>query len=146
LRDFLDQEKTEKKGIEKELKEKNERERSEYSSQLKELKEKAEKAEAEVREMSNTVLTKEAAFDKEKALLDQRVQYQEQQIKQYEEASASHLGDVRKIESNLLNEKKEIEDQFTTQIEDLKKALEETEEKLNEKEQAFSLLTIEHQQ
>ena len=86
------------------------------------------------KEMQRRVLSTESEFDKQKALLDQKIQFLEKSIEDYQRKEKTQIQEMQKQKQELLDILKDGSSKYDSQLKSLQDKNEDISETLLEKE------------
>lgn len=134
LKETLAEVKHEKEANEADWRSRMDTQKDESNRMVEEYKQRMYQTEEKSKEQQRHVMASESEFDKEKALLEQKIQYLESNAESFKEKEVEMSSEIKSQKKELIMNLKESSTKFEKQIKGLQDKLEVTQEKLVEKE------------
>lgn len=140
MRDQMVELKKDKEELEKEFRGRMEQEKQEAHRLVEEYKSKSHSVEEESKDMQRRVMQSESEFDKQKALLDLKIDHLEQTVDSLKKKESSQSDEIKSQKKELLSSLKDNSSKYENQVKELNEKVETLTENLQEKESDYSEL------
>ena len=132
----------EKSQVERNMEEKIEEANCQHQRALVEVNTKLANKDENTKDFQRRLITAESDFEKQKALLDQKIHFMEKSLEDAKKKEKEYSQEIKSQKRDHSNGVKEVTGRYETQMKELGRKLEETTEKANEMES--SLITLEN--